>query len=565
MTPTPCCQSRFGSPPVRSIALSLAVALCLHALSPAPLLASFSAVPTFECIGLYWAPEGGGDHLAAQVQYRPLGYGNWSRAHDLWYAPAEAGRPAEYRGSIVNLRAGTTYEVRLTLGDDDADETQLVTTWSNDFPIARVIQVTDSNIPLEISDVHGTPDGYILYTGPATIDVRNAAPYNIRIENSDHIIIRSLTLVGSSGDGILLGSGTTMNTSNVHDIVIEDNDISNWGSVDPQAPAGINWGRDDDSGIRSSSVLLERIIIQRNRIHSPRTDTDSWKEDRNGDGRGDDHPLGPQGITVEYGAKGHFVIRFNDGMGSDNNFGYGGFPIRDSDIYGNYIAYTWDDGLEIEGANMNVRVWGNYTNETYVGIAMAGTSMGPLYVFRNVMQRSRTGPFHGYGGAAFKRGGSNSYPSDGRMYIYNNTLFYAGAPAFQTGVAERTDANYSRNTVARNNVLLVRGNSSDKSVYSRDPDSSFDYDLYNGVISSVNESDEAHGSKGWPQYASGAGFDHATMTAIFRLAPGSPGFDAGVLIPNFTDGYQGTAPDIGAHEANAPPMRFGISAGSNAW
>src|SRR5690606_535384 len=97
----------------------------------------------------------------------------------------------------------------------------------------------------------------------------------------------------------------------------------------------------------------------------------------------------------------------------------------------------------------------------------------PLYVFRNVFQRSRTGPAHVYGGVAFKRGGSSQYPSDGRIYLYNNTMYFAGSPTYQTGVAERTDANFSRNTVGRNNILIVRGNANDRSVYNRDPGSSF--------------------------------------------------------------------------------------------
>ena len=32
-------------------------------------------------------------------------------------------------------------------------------------------------------------------------------------------------------------------------------------------------------------------------------------------------------------------------------------------------------------------------------------------------------------------------------------------------------------------------------------------------------------------------------------------------IPNFSEGYRGQAPDIGAHQRGAPPMRFGVSAG----
>jgi len=51
-----------------------------------------------------------------------------------------------------------------------------------------------------------------------------------------------------------------------------------------------------------------------------------------------------------------------------------------------------------------------------------------------------------------------------------------------------------------------------------------------------------------------------TKTGRFQLAPSSPDAGAGHPIPNFSDGYAGTAPDMDAHQRGAPPMRFGIAA-----
>ena len=50
---------------------------------------------------------------------------------------------------------------------------------------------------------------------------------------------------------------------------------------------------------------------------------------------------------------------FNDAIGGGSNYTLEGSPNRDSDIYGNLID-GWDDAIESEGANMNVRIWGNY-------------------------------------------------------------------------------------------------------------------------------------------------------------------------------------------------------------
>src|SRR6266550_8432961 len=70
---------------------------------------AFQAVPTFECVGLYWSPAGAGDKVTAHVQYRLRGQEPWQEAMNLWYdGRAQGGRPAEYRGSIVHLHSGRT-------------------------------------------------------------------------------------------------------------------------------------------------------------------------------------------------------------------------------------------------------------------------------------------------------------------------------------------------------------------------------------------------------------------------------------------------------------------------
>ena len=58
---------------------------------------------------------------------------------------------------------------------------------------------------------------------------------------------------------------------------------------------------------------------------------------------------------------------FNDGIGGSDNFSTTGFPNADSDIYGNEISHVWDDAIEAEGGNRNVRIWGNYMDRTGTG------------------------------------------------------------------------------------------------------------------------------------------------------------------------------------------------------
>ena len=43
----------------------------------------------------------------------------------------------------------------------------------------------------------------------------------------------------------------------------------------------------------------------------------------------------------------------------------------------------------------------------------------------------------------------------------------------------------------------------------------------------------------------------------FRLKPGSAAVDRGAVIPNVTDGYTGTAPDLGALELGQSVPHYG--------
>ena len=62
---------------------------------------------------------------------------------------------------------------------------------------------------------------------------------------------------------------------------------------------------------------------------------------------------------------------------------------------------------------------------------------------------------------------------------------------------------------------------------------------------------------GTPTYAPGNG-PSAEASGMYQLAPKSLGYDKGVRIPNFNDGFTGAAPDVGAHEAGTPAMKFGV-------
>jgi len=523
-----------------------------------------SAVSTFNCIGIYWSPPDCYSDNVCQVRYRSVGSTDWKDALPLWYDDRGVGGYSPgYRGSIVNLDPGTMYEIKLRLLRTGTEEDILAETWSEDFPIAQTVYLPagTTDQPFEITE-SGSPDGYMLYTHPEgeslTIDVHNQEDSCIYV-NASYIIIRGLTLREASVHGIRI-------LNNVHDVVIEECDISGWGRLEEG-----EWGHELDAAVYSNSPNIERIIVQRNKLHHPRADTNSWKEPARTIPRNTNHPLGPEAIVFTPGNEraGNYVIRYNeiysdddhyfqDSMGDTHNYSYHGFPIRDTDIYGNYVANCWDDGIQAEGANCNVRIWGNYITRTAEKIATQSVSVGPLYIWRNVFSISRVGPNDNYGWRAFKSGDVEGW-GGGKTYIFHNTTLQPPPPDHGSFDGLSAHDAMLTNTCTRNNIFHVP--SGGDSIHSGGSSSTndFDYDLYNGWLK-VGTDQEPNGVYGVPTYIPSSGYDSIAKTGIFELSSTSLGYDAGEVIANFNDNYTGAAPDIGAHEAGSPPMEFGVNA-----
>ena len=291
---------------------------------PFPTTGTATGVPTFESIGFYWKPSGGSVTQPCAIQYRVAGNIGWKSGLELWFDK----RDGEYRGSLVLLKANTTYQVKLSLPGTASPtvSTLTVKTWDEAFPVGRTVTLpATSSARLDLTAAQsGTANGYALYTvgasGSAIIDGANAVDYNLHISGA-YIIVRGLTLKGAMADSIRLETGA-------HDIIIEDCDISGWGRVRDVAN---NWGVNGDSGIHIAYRAngIDRIIVQRNTIHNARYSTNSWA---NG------HPAGPLGVYFEACSLpdnptcgSNHVISFNDvhgdathyfmdGIGGEDNF-----------------------------------------------------------------------------------------------------------------------------------------------------------------------------------------------------------------------------------------------------
>lgn len=509
-----------------------------------------TVVPTFECLSLYFAAEGSGE---CHVYYKQSDAAIWRQALDLVYDK----RNSEYRGSIVNLKPETRHDIRLQ--HNEKEIMAFAETLSETFPIGDITTVDSGSKTLFISK-SGRPDAWHLVcpaeSSHVTIDVRNSQDHTAVID-ADYVIVRGLEFKNAAVHGILVKGGR-------HHIVIEECHITFWGRIGGPHSFG-------NEGNYDSAIYAEEgagnLIVQRNLIENPRGCSNNWETG---------HPGGPQAVSL-FNSTGGNIIRYNDFLstpdhsfndifGGGRNFSWEGSPNRDSDIYGNIFRSAHDDAIESEGANMNVRIWGNYIHDVFQFIATASTSKGPLYIFRNVFGEARSNKKF-LGGALIKTGTRDEF-GGGRKFIFHNTTLQPNGALHVFGSAA------DPNCVTRNNIFHCAGRlASSKPV---DVPGDYDYDLFTGI--ELGNAQEVHGIREIPQFIESYYLEFYPTSTIETVKWGkipvaigdtiktltdpvitipNPVVDGGVIIPNFNDDYTARAPDLGAFEVDRPPLRFG--------
>jgi hypothetical protein len=168
-----------------------------------------------------------------------------------------------------------------------------------------------------------------------------------------------------------------------------------------------------------------------------------------------------------------------------------------------------------------------------------------------------------------KNGGNGV--NTGKMYIYHNTSLQPpasseGFTGFPLGAGGGSGGGPLE--VSRNNVFEIwKPNWNGFNTTGTDAD----FDLTNvncwtGSLPSCTTTEPDGHTSTTPQYQNQNATDgtangwRSYWNGKYRLVPGTPGYDDGVAIPNFNDGYVGAAPDRGAHEDGTPDMDFGPSA-----
>ena len=477
-------------------------------------LTAAQAVPTFNSIGLYvrYAHDSNANG-ACRVRYREKGSGKWRRGMDL--VPERV--DGEFRGSLFMLKANTAYEIELTPTDPDGTGAPLCLTkrtWPENVPIGETRRLPEgvSNKPLVIS-AQGKPDAWVLYAPPqgktATIDVGQATQDAVRFDKAAYVILQGVTIRGGTRHAVYVMDS--------HHVRIRRCEMTGYGTVGKRGKDGrfVNeQGRlINMTGGVCVGMLTSRVVVEDNFIHTPRGSANSWSFG---------HPAGPQAVILGFGHNN--VIRNNEMIGGQthwwndaiegiaNQWVCGG-PYRDTDIHGNVITFANDNAVELDGGQINVRFWDNRMENIYRSISFSPCRKGPGYAFRNLV--AHQGDEVGRAGTALKT--NTAHPYKGLNIILHNTIVGPGGAGLKNRDYDGTER-YHQRAFVRNDLAARPGAYADAS---RNP----------------------HGPAG-----KNAPAFRAPHAGDYRLAAGSYGIDAGIVLPGFNDDFAGKAPDMGAFE-----------------
>jgi hypothetical protein len=567
--------------------------------------------PTCENLGFRWYVAGDSNRSAqVRVEYRESGEPAWREALPMLRVHYEVANQAygAYRtgnlfaGSVMFLKPGTEYEVRLTIEDPDGGaapprvlrvSTRPVPPVWDAGPMRRVVPDDHEGPPAE-GAFKGLPAAFRaaqpgdvlllesgIYRGPAD------GPWTAPLEGTPDrpIVIRAVV----PGKAILEGAG--------HGVDLLDLDgaehVHLEGLVLRRARTAIRAGKKGQAGavglvIRHCTIsdvisgiwtytensrdwyLADNELEGINPTWYPRpTDGTYMQPSHTGIN------VYGQGIVVCHNR----IRRFSDSLAIANF----GVPVDDLrrhcvavDFYGNDLSFAQDDCIETDYGCHNIRVYRNRCYNAHTGLSVQPSYGGPIYLVRNEL--------FGITALNFKL---HNYCTG--IVAYHNTCCSAGAGF--------TSFNRWQNGHFRNNLILggdpqpdARGNVPNLRAISTGtitPYSTLDYNGYrrNGpgqfILWFDGEKNASYDSL--EEFAAGAGHEaHGVMVDYdvfvrarplrrgvaaepdgwdLRLRPGSAAVDRGCRLPGVNDDHAGAAPDLGCHELGSDPPIYGPRAG----
>lgn len=286
-------------------------------------------------------------------------------------------------------------------------------------------------------------------------------------------------------------------------------------------------------------------------------------------------------IAVKVYGQGHVVCHnaisfFHDGISVDTH----GLPEEGKqlcasiDFYRNDIFNMSDDFIEADGGVHNIRVFENRGfNSYHASLSAQPMFGGPVYFIRNICYNTP--------GTALKY-----MIRPAGIYTYNNTFITEAAiSVFSNGhFRNNLFLGPTDNRPALSATTLTTYSTMDYNGYRKKGGVDQNYRLRHPATAALNHADEQE--LAWQAFGSLSEFSRATGyeahgTEVdfdifenvpqptlrghvypvegvnFSLKKGSKAVDAGVAIPNITDGFTGKAPDLGALELGQKGVVYG--------
>jgi hypothetical protein len=538
---------------------------------------------TPHALGVRWTISGDDNRNSTfGLEFRRLGEPTWRPAAppmrsdpDLVVDGAPLGLH-HWAASAMFLDPGTTYELRLTLGDPDGGgEVRVVAATTGtlvpDPPLGTIRWVVPGNGGG--SGTQGNP-----YLGlQAAADA--AAPGDLFLvapgTYADFAIATSgtpgapISFVGpgaaSPTPAIVDGAATdrgvvtigTDSSAPISHVIIQGLVIQNglWG-VDAQHSSDITvrgtWIRDVGYGVinRRAADLERRQMVCDNLIEG----REPWP------GAGI-----PPTRGIDLRGWGHTVCRnqvsnFGDCISLQPHSG----PSFGSDVFANDTRRCVDDGIEIDFNQSNVRVWRNRVFNARMGISVQPVAGGPAYLVRNELFNLEDKALKLHNAPAglvvahntgVKLGNAVHDPSGSvwQNAWFRNNLFLGTAYAFElvtsagsrdfdfnawgtTRAGTSAEPHFKWNTVRYDNLAALQIGAGIEG---------------NGVVATFADLANATLPPTWDTSVD-------PETRDLRLVGSADAVDAGAALPNLNDTFPTTgAPDLGAFELGQPKPRYG--------
>ena len=376
--------------------------------------------PTIMTLGVK-LPVTGDDNYNAKVsvRYHASAGGTWRDAQPLYRVHPETvfaySITPQFAGSIFDLRPGTTYTIELHVTDPDGavDQTFTLTATTRAVPsgpatprarpVSTAAELRAALGNAVAGDVITLADG--TYSGSFSVSASGNA--------ANPIVIR-----GASRDGAILDGGNC--NCDIFSIYGSYTHLKNLTLRGGARAVSFN------SGLTGNVVRFVHTVNTRLGITSGNNEQDFYIADNVLEGRlawplvyksdggahSDDDGIRMSGFGM--------VIAHNQISGFGDAIKNNHWGARSLDVYGNDVLWSYDNGLELDVSEGNVRALRNRFTNCSTPLSVQPVFAGPAYIMRNVVTNTvdEQVKFHALNIAS-------PPPQPNGVFVYHNTFVSA--------------------------------------------------------------------------------------------------------------------------------------------